>query len=448
MQPLPRVPKLFTPSVACPSCLYANDEHFLFCQQCGYARRQVSEDQVVRRVPIDSELIAQRLNELSRQRGSSRYAKQKDSLEREFCSFLSSIMRPKSLASALPSDVIEFLVWKDRGGKTRIHQPGCLNLLVQTRRQTGCDCPKRLAFGTVDALIGKLRAIFIAHGRGTEWQSVLNVGNPAADWTVKRYLADVREEQLKARVVPRQADPVLLEDLAYISRHIHTQLMHCADLSPIRIYVLARDQAIFKALFFAADRAADLLRLKTVDILRFPDDSGFLFNQLWSKSLRSGDARVFAFKRGTNRLICPVAGIELYFNICRCLGVKLVPGFVFRSTSKSGGISHDSLDSCAAQARLSLYTSELHNILSSKNFTLHGFRSGAAVSLALAGLSLHEIMDHVGWKSSKTALHYIKLGQVANPEGAASKLSNLDIATGKAYEALNNLVGFSQVFVE
>ena len=31
-------------------------------------------------------------------------------------------------------------------------------------------------------------------------------------------------------------------------------------------------------------------------------------------------------------------------------------------------------------------------------WTLHGFRGGAAVSTALAGVDLHAIMDHVGWK--------------------------------------------------
>ena len=37
------------------------------------------------------------------------------------------------------------------------------------------------------------------------------------------------------------------------------------------------------------------------------------------------------------------------------------------------------------------------------------FRRGAVVSLALEGVSLHKIMDHVWWKSNKTALHYMKL---------------------------------------
>ena len=103
---------------------------------------------------------------------------------------------------------------------------------------------------------------------------------------------------------------------------------------------------------------------------------------------------------------------------------------MFLSVTKSGNISPQGLDSTAAQARLNAYTTPLSHSLSSAHFTLHGFCSGAAVSLALAGLSLHEIMDHVVWKNSKTALHYIKLKQVVNPAGAAATLADLDIETG------------------
>ena len=77
---------------------------------------------------------------------------------------------------------------------------------------------------------------------------------------------------------------------------------------------------------------------------------------------------------------------------------------------------------------------------------IHGFRTGAAVSLALEGASLHEIMDHVGWKTSKTALPYIKLRQVLNPPGAAAKLADLPLGLGESYKRINNLKGFTLAF--
>ena len=229
---------------------------------------------------IDETDIAQRLQHLSQQRSSSRYVRQKSALESEFAHFLASLTSAKSLASALPEDVIAFLVWKDRAGKTKVHIFSCPAL---SRPDLSCACPKRLAFGTVDSMIGKLRAILADNGRGSAWHPLLGVGNPAACWSVKTYLANVREEQLRARVTPQQADPILVGDLAFISTHIEHMLLHKAN-SAIPIFVHARDQALFKTLFFAGDRGADVLLTKVSDILRLPDNSRFLFNHIWTKT--------------------------------------------------------------------------------------------------------------------------------------------------------------------
>ena len=67
---------------------------------------------------------------------------------------------------------------------------------------------------------------------------------------VKAYLADIREEQLKKRVTPRQAEPILLGDLAVISGYLKAMLLNSSNLSPIQIFIYVRDQALFKALFF------------------------------------------------------------------------------------------------------------------------------------------------------------------------------------------------------
>lgn len=434
--------------MACPRCQYPNDEGFRFCQSCGYNRKTVvldKDDALILKHKVDEEQIAARVKELIQTRNTTRYAKQKTALEIEFSRFLLSLSCQKTLSSALPCDVVAFLVWKDQDGRTLVHNPSCEFVLQRKRSQ--CACPKRLAFGTVDSLIGKLRAIFIQHGRGAEWHSVLGVGNPASSRSVKDYLANVREEQLRARITPRQADPVLLSDVEILSRHIQSKLRN-PTLDPIQVFVLARDQAFFKALFFSADRAADLLGISTPTILRFPDNSGFLFNHVWTKTLRSGDANVFAFKRGSNKIVCPVWGIELYFKICRLLNIRLSSGYLFRSVSKRGTVTSCALDSSAAQARLDTYVKQLQGSLSSTRFTLHGFRSGAAISMALADVSLNDIMDHVGWKSSKTALHYIKLKQVLNPAGPAAKLADLDKDTGKHYKVTNELTGFVTAFPE
>ena len=59
--------------------------------------------------------------------------------------------------------------------------------------------------------------------------------------------------------------------------------------------------------------------------------------------------------------------------------------------------------------------------------TLHGFRAGCAITLALSGAELSEIIDHVGWKRRHTALHYLQLAKVLNQSGASARLSAVDI---------------------
>ena len=62
----------------------------------------------------------------------------------------------------------------------------------------------------------------------------------------------------------------------------------------------------FKCVFFSGDRLGDLGRLKVPEILRFPNDDGFLFNHVWGKTLRDGDENVFGIRRNPQLAICPI----------------------------------------------------------------------------------------------------------------------------------------------
>ena len=58
-------------------------------------------------------------------------------------------------------------------------------------------------------------------------------------------------------------------------------------------------------------------QVKVPEMLRFPNDDGFLFNHVWGKTLRDGDSNVFGIRRNSNLTICPVKGIEEYMAISR-----------------------------------------------------------------------------------------------------------------------------------
>ena len=89
----------------------------------------------------------------------------------------------------------------------------------------------------------------------------------------------------------------------------------------------------------------------------------------------------------------------MYFNICRLLRIELKTGYLFCSVTKERKISFKALEPQVAQDRLNKYTNaeSVRGKLTSDHYTL---QSGAAISLDLSGVSLHENMGHVGWKTA------------------------------------------------
>ena len=80
----------------------------------------------------------------------------------EFSQLLESTSK-RDICSAIPDDVVDFLIWKDNFGKTVVHFDTCP--LFGEKSVSSCVCPKRLAYGWGDSIIGKLRAIFSKYGR-------------------------------------------------------------------------------------------------------------------------------------------------------------------------------------------------------------------------------------------------------------------------------------------
>ena len=94
------------------------------------------------------------------------------------------------MSSCTSDDIIKFLISKDKSVRTVVHTKSC--------PRVGCNCPSRLATGSVDSLLGKLRAIFNNIGR-------LRDSNPVAHPRVKEYLKFIREEQGTKDILPSQA---------------------------------------------------------------------------------------------------------------------------------------------------------------------------------------------------------------------------------------------------
>ena len=129
-------------------------------------------------IRFDQEAINNRIAEVESVAESSKYSKQKSVLKTELMAFLHSLEGKNGLDDASPTDIRMFLAYKDLRGLTTIHNVKC-----SFRGKSGGygrDCPVRRSFGSMDSLIGQLRAIFRDYGRGKDWSDILGLGNPAA----------------------------------------------------------------------------------------------------------------------------------------------------------------------------------------------------------------------------------------------------------------------------
>lgn len=124
----------------------------------------------------------------------SRYESQKRRDWNTFLQYLKNHKPPLTLARCSGAHVIEFLKYLDQFGKTKVHITGCL-YFGHPNPPAPCSCPLKQAWGSLDALIGRLRAAYEENGGRPE-------SNPFGARAVRIYLREVREGQAKARGIP------------------------------------------------------------------------------------------------------------------------------------------------------------------------------------------------------------------------------------------------------
>lgn len=153
---------------------------------------------------------------------------------------------------------------------------------------------------------------------------------------------------------------------------------------------------------------------------------------------------MFGIRRNPHTRICPVKGIKLYMKTARQMRVDLTSRYLFRPTTPNGGIQNLPLSSSTAEVRLRAYLRDMGIF---KGETLHGFRSGCAITLALKGAELSEIMEHVGWSRRHAALYYTQLAKVLSPDSSSARLSDTDLSNvTDSWRDMNQLKRFVCAF--
>ncbi|KAI3675747.1 hypothetical protein L1987_85340 [Smallanthus sonchifolius] len=124
----------------------------------------------------------------------SRYESQKRRDWNTFGQYLRNQRPPVHISQCTSSQVLEFLGYLDQFGKTKVHLQGCI-FYGQPEPPAPCACPLRQAWGSLDSLIGRLRAAYEENGGSPE-------SNPFATSVIRVYLREVKEGQAKARGIP------------------------------------------------------------------------------------------------------------------------------------------------------------------------------------------------------------------------------------------------------
>ncbi|XP_050215910.1 protein LIGHT-DEPENDENT SHORT HYPOCOTYLS 10-like [Mercurialis annua] len=124
----------------------------------------------------------------------SRYESQKRRDWNTFGQYLRNQRPPVGLSQCNANQVLDFLRYLDQFGKTKVHLQGCV-FFGEPEPPGPCTCPLKQAWGSLDALIGRLRAAYEENGGLPET-------NPFASGAIRVYLREVRDSQAKARGIP------------------------------------------------------------------------------------------------------------------------------------------------------------------------------------------------------------------------------------------------------
>lgn len=126
----------------------------------------------------------------------SRYENQKRRDWNAFVQYLRNHRPPLALSRCSGAHVLEFLRYHDQFGKTKVHTQLC-PFFGNPNPPDPCTCPLRQAWGSLDALVGRLRAAYEENGGKPET-------NPFGARAIRLYLREVRDSQSKARGINYQ----------------------------------------------------------------------------------------------------------------------------------------------------------------------------------------------------------------------------------------------------
>ena len=329
------------------------------------------------------------------------------------------------------NDVVTFLCWLatcSEKRRTAVHTRDCE--AVGTSELSNCStteerCTLRYAHDSLRTnYVSKLamayeRDLGVTH----DWNSALRTGNPVRSDLVTQYMAFIREEQKQAGVEVSQAPAMLHSHLTAIITHMTLRIRCTQD--PYDRIVFDRDIALFTVAFSTLKRGDGLSRTLIQRILRLPNECGFLFNFQWGKTMRDGTDHLKTVEYDTKRMTtCPIRGVEQYIAAGTALGWNMTQGYLFPRISRRPNTGAPIRGKTPISAPDMTKALKVHSRNAGERtaFTMPSFRSGGALTRALAGEDLPTVMQRAFCKKPSTAWRYLRLMEVLIPGSVGNSI--------------------------
>ena len=160
--------------------------------------------------------------------------------------------------------------------------------------------------------------------------------------------------------------------------------------------VFASDIALFTVAFSTLKRGDGLSRTLIQRRSRLPNECCFLFNFQWGKTMRDGVDHLMTVEYDTRRMTtCPIRAVEQYIAVGTALGRNMTQGYLFPRISRRPNTGARTRGKTPISAPDMTKALKVHARNSGERtaFTTHSFRSGGALTRALAGEDLPTVMQ-------------------------------------------------------
>jgi hypothetical protein len=230
-------------------------------------------------------------------------------------------------------------------------------------------------------------------------------GNPANHYALDIYQHNLAKELNERNTRPRQATPILREQLLSLVRCLTTKiavLTTVPNYDHCHVFDLITYRTLLIVKFFTGDRCPDLLVLRLHDAKSIGDHS-LLLDHITTKT---GALKASLFTLGQyDAAICPILHIRFmlqYFDNHIANSLHQPPSqLLFRRFSQQvSGVTERPFEFSNYHLRNWCVDAAI------PIFTWHSFRRGGAID-AICSTDLATVQTIIGWKTSTVAEHYI-----------------------------------------